>query len=96
MPKTADTHEVLVLRLYVAGDAPNSRLAIANIQAICETHFAAGHKLEIVDLLKHPMRALPDSIVVTPTLMKLHPLPVQRLIGSLSDTNRVAMVLGAR
>lgn len=94
MPKTAPQEPVLVLRLYVAGNAPNSRLAIANVRKICETYFAAGHRLEIVDLLKDPLRALADSIVVTPTLMKLQPLPVQRLIGNLSDTDRVVGALG--
>ena len=96
MPKTAAANRELVLRLYVAGNAPNSLLAIANVKAICEAHFAVGHKLEIVDLLKHPLRALADAIIVTPTLMKLHPLPSQRLIGSLSDTSQVLLALGGK
>lgn len=81
------------LRLYVAGSAPNSVKAIANCRAICDEHFASGHELEIVDLLEHPKRALADGVIVTPTLVKLLPLPVQRVIGSLSDTNQVLLAL---
>ena len=83
----------LALRLYVAGNAPNSLHAIANARAICEQHFASGYDLELVDLLDHPLRALSDGIVVTPTLLRLFPLPVQRIIGSLSDTKQVLMTL---
>jgi circadian clock protein KaiB len=83
----------LLLRLYVAGDAPNSLRAIANVRAICAEHFASGHELEIVDLLEHPRRALADGVVVTPTLIKLFPLPSQRVIGNLSDTNQVLLAL---
>ncbi len=85
--------EALVLRLYVAGNAPNSRPAIANINAICEAHFAAGHKLEIVDLLQEPLRGLADRIIVTPTLLKLHPPPIQRVIGNLSDTAQLLLIM---
>jgi circadian clock protein KaiB len=84
------------LRLYVAGQAPNSVRAVANVRAICDEHFASGHELEIVDLLEHPQRALADGIVVTPTLLKLFPLPVQRLIGNLSDTNQVVLALSSK
>jgi circadian clock protein KaiB len=83
----------LQLRLYVAGNAPNSVAAIANAKAICDAHFASQHKLEIVDMLEHPQRALADGIIVTPTLIKLLPLPVQRMIGNLSDTNRLLLAL---
>jgi circadian clock protein KaiB len=86
----------LVLRLYVAGNAPNSLMAIANARAICDEHFAVGHELEIVDLLEHPRRGLADGIIVTPTLLKLFPLPARRVIGNLSDTNRVLLTLGSK
>src|SRR5688572_23154384 len=86
----------LHLRLYVAGQAPNSVRAIANCRAICDEHFASGHELEIVDLLEHPKRAVADGIIVTPTLLKLLPLPVQRVIGSLSDTSQVLLALSSR
>jgi len=83
----------LQLRLYVAGQAPNSLRAIANVKAICDEHFAAAHDLEIVDLLEHPGRGLADGIIVTPTLLKLLPLPIRRVIGSLSDTEQVRLAL---
>ena len=86
----------LRLRLYIAGSAPNSLRAIANCRAICDEHFASGHELEIVDLLDHPKRALADGIIVTPTLLKLLPLPVERVIGTLSDTNQILIVLSGR
>ena len=85
----------LLLRLYVAGNSPNSLRAIANARAICAEHFASGHGLEIVDLLEHPRRALADRIVVTPTLLRLLPLPVQRVMGDLSDTKDLLLTLGS-
>jgi circadian clock protein KaiB len=86
----------IVLRLYVAGHAPNSLRAIANARTICDEHFAAAHKLEIVDLLENPRRALADGIIVTPTLLKVMPLPVQRVIGNLSDTKQVLQTLAGK
>jgi circadian clock protein KaiB len=83
------------LRLYVAGRAPNSVRAIANARAICAEHFAAGHELEIVDLLEHPRRGLEDGIVVTPTLLRLQPLPARRVVGSLSDTSQLLLALSS-
>jgi circadian clock protein KaiB len=83
----------IVLRLYVAGHAPNSLRAIANARTICDKHFAAAHELEIIDLLDNPRRALADGIIVTPTLLKVMPLPVQRVIGNLSDTEQVLQTL---
>jgi circadian clock protein KaiB len=93
---TSKSEGGLVLRLYVAGHAPNSVRAMANIRAICDEHFASGHDLEIVDLLEHPRRALDDGIIVTPTLLKLSPPPAQRVIGSLSDTSQLLMVLAGQ
>ena len=85
---------VLVLRLYVAGNGPNSLRAISNIRAICDEHFTAAHKLEIVDSLEEPGRALEDGIVVTPTLVRLLPKPGLRVIGDLSDSGQVLTSLG--
>jgi circadian clock protein KaiB len=84
----------LRLRLYIAGNAPNSVRAVANARAICDEHFPSGHELEIVDLLVYPQRALADGIIVTPTLLRLLPLPVQRVIGSLNDRTQVLLALG--
>lgn len=86
----------LRLRLYVAGNSPNSLLATANTRMICDEYFAARHDLEIVDTLEHPARALRDGIVVTPTLLKLSPSPTVRVIGNLSDTGAVLMLLARR
>ena len=93
MAKARTKEATLRLRLYVAGNAPNSLRAIANAKLLCDEHFAARHELEIVDLLKHPKRALADGIIVTPTLLKLSPLPVQRVIGNLSDSKQVLQTL---
>lgn len=84
----------LRLRLYVAGNAPNSLRAVANARAICEEHFASAHDLEIVDLLEEPMRAVADGIIVTPTLLKLFPLPILKVIGTLSARQQVLLALG--
>jgi circadian clock protein KaiB len=95
MTKVRAKEATLQLRLYIAGNAPNSLSAIANAKALCDLHFGSRHELEIVDLLKHPKRALADGIIVTPTLLKLLPLPVQRVIGNLSDTNKVLEALAS-
>ena len=84
------------LRLYVAGNAPNSVSALANAKAICAEYPERPYQLEIVDLLKHPERALADGIIVTPTLLKLWPLPVQRVIGNLSDANELLLAMGRK
>ena len=96
MTKSRTRKSGLRLRLYVAGNAPNSVRAISNLKAICDEHFTNGVALEIVDLLLHPARALADGIIVTPTLLKLSPAPVQRVIGTLNDTNQVRLALAGK
>jgi circadian clock protein KaiB len=86
----------LVLRLYVAGTAPNSVRAIANATAICQDHFAASHELEIVDVQWHAHRALADGVIVTPTLLKLRPAPARRIVGDLSDQAQVLLTLSGK
>lgn len=93
--RPANGKGTLKLRLFIAGNAPNSLKAVANARAICADHFLACHELEIVDLMKDPGRATADGIIVTPTLLKLSP-PVGRVIGSLSDTASVLEVLLTR
>ena len=85
---------VVVLRLYIAGEAPNSMLAIANLEAICREHLSGGHKLEVVDVLKHPLRAMKQGVRVTPTLAKLSPGPIASVFGNLSDKHKVLVALG--
>ena len=87
---------VVVLRLYVAGGAPNSLQAIANLEAICAQHLKNGHKLEIVDVLENPRRAMAEGVLVTPSLTKLSPQPAARVIGNLSDKARVLLALGLK
>jgi len=93
MTKPRATKSGLRLRLYIAGNAPNSVRAMSNLKAICDEYFTNGVTLEVVDLLQHPARAMADGIIVTPTLLKLSPAPVQRVIGSLNDTNQVRLAL---
>ncbi|MHB0963815.1 MAG: circadian clock KaiB family protein [Gemmatimonadaceae bacterium] len=83
----------LKLRLYVAGHAANSVNALSNITALCNEHFPSAHDLEVVDVLEHPQRAMADGVIVTPTLLKLRPEPVQRMVGGLSDATQLLRVL---
>jgi circadian clock protein KaiB len=85
---------VVVMCLYVAGRAPNSIKAIANLEAICRLHLKGGYKLEIVDVCEHPRRALADGVIVTPSLTKVSPGPASNVIGNLSDTSTVLAALG--
>jgi circadian clock protein KaiB len=82
-----------VLRLYVAGSTPLSSRAITNMKAICETYFQGRYDLTVIDLYQHQERAHDDQIVVAPTLIRLSPLPVRRVIGDLSKTARVLAAL---
>jgi circadian clock protein KaiB len=84
----------LVLRLYVAGAAPHSTRALANVRAMCDQHLGERYQLEVVDVLRHPARALDEGILVTPTLVKVAPEPVSTLIGDLSDRMLVLSTLG--
>jgi circadian clock protein KaiB len=87
---------VVVLRLYVAGGAPNSMQAIANLESICAQYLKGGHKLEVVDVLEDPRRAMAEGVLVTPSLTKLSPQPVAQVVGNLSDRKRVLIALGLR
>jgi len=87
---------VVVLRLYVAGGAPNSMQAIANLEAICAEYLKDGHRLEVVDILDNPRRAMAEGVLVTPSLTKLSPLPAAQVVGNLSDKKRVLHALGLK
>lgn len=82
------------LRLFIAGTSSRSQRTIANLRAICAAHLAGGVDLEIVDVYRHPAMAEADQIVAAPTLLKLSPLPVRRIVGDLSDMPRVLRGLG--
>jgi circadian clock protein KaiB len=81
-------------RLYVADRTPNSALATANLTALCRTYLPDRHEIEIVDVLRRPERAMADGIFMTPALVKLAPLPVIRVIGTLSRTQATLQALG--
>lgn len=81
-------------RLYVAGDAPNSVQAQANLIVVCRTHLPDSYEIEVVDVLKEPMVALKDNVLMTPTLLKLSPAPVRRIVGALSQMQTVVDSLG--
>lgn len=84
----------LGLRLYVAGSAPNSMRAHANLLALLDRAGKTDFDLEIVDCFREPQRALRDGVLVTPTLLKLEPAPRASVIGTLSDARQVALTLG--
>lgn len=81
-------------RLYVAGDAPNSARAMANLTALCKELLAGRHEIDVVDVFQNPERALADEIYMTPTLVRLAPTPVRKIVGSLNDTLAVLHALG--
>ena len=83
-----------VFRLYLAGGAPNSVRALANLYAICRKHFPESNRIEVIDVLKEPMRALAEAILVTPTVVKVSPAPELQIIGNLSDEEEVLRALG--
>lgn len=85
---------VVVMRLYIANSAPNSIRAIANLEAICKEHLKENFRLEIIDVLEYPQRALADGILVTPSLNKVSPSPAMKIVGNLSDKSSVLHALG--
>ncbi|MFZ2122686.1 MAG: circadian clock KaiB family protein [Rhodoferax sp.] len=87
-------HAQFKFRLYVAGDALNSAQARANLAALCRAHLAGRYQIDIVDVFKEPKRALADAIFMTPTLVKLAPLPERTIVGTLSQTQTVLQALG--
>ena len=94
--KPAAPMTVVVLRLYVAGGAPNSMQAIANLEAVCAEYLKDGHRLEIVDVIEDPRRAMAEGVLVTPSLVKLSPGPTAHVIGNLSDRKRLLLALGLK
>lgn len=77
------------LRLYVAGQSPRSVRALENLRGVCDTHLAGRYRVKVIDLLVNPSLARGDEIVAVPTLVRKLPEPIRRIIGDLSDTNRV-------
>jgi circadian clock protein KaiB len=81
------------LRLYVAGQSPKSLHALVNLKRLCEKHLAGRYEIEIVDLVANPSLARTDDILAIPTLVRRVPMPLRKIIGDLSDTERVLVGL---
>jgi len=84
------------LRLYVAGQTPKSVLALANLRHICETHLHGRYEIEVIDLMENPQLAQGDQILAVPTLVRRLPEPIKKIIGDLSNTERVLVGLDLR
>jgi circadian clock protein KaiB len=84
------------LRLYVAGQTPKSLVAFANLRKICEQHLAGLYTIEVIDLAKRPELAKQDQVVAIPTLIRNLPEPARKIIGDLSNTERVLIGLEIR
>lgn len=91
--RTRTKPEQWQLRLYVAGQTPKSIAAFANLKRMCEEHLAGRYRIEVVDLLRNPKLASGDQIVAVPTLVRRLPHPVRKIIGDLSNTERVLVGL---
>ena len=93
MSGTDQARGPVVLRLYVAGESPSSRRAVANLEATCTTVFGGRCEVEILDILEHAERALADGVLVTPTLIRITP-PRRTIVGDLSQRAKVLDALG--
>lgn len=89
-------HDGYILRLYVAGQTPKSIAAIANLNKICDQHLPGRYEIEIIDLMKDPVLAVRHQIVAIPTLIRQLPEPLKRIIGDLSNTEKVLVGLDIR
>ncbi len=81
------------LRLYITGMTPNCRKAVENIKTICDTYLLQNYELEIIDMYQEPELAMQNQIIASPTLLRMRPLPVKKLMGNLSDINKVLAAL---
>lgn len=90
------SREEWILKLYVAGQTQNSLTAFANLKKICEDHLEGRYRIEVIDLLKNPQLAKGDQIVAVPTLIRKLPTPVKKIIGNLSNTEKVLVGLDLR
>jgi circadian clock protein KaiB len=88
-----DNEEFWNLRLYVAGQTPKSQPAFANLKKICEEHLKGRCRIEVIDLVKNPKLAQGDQILAIPTLVRKLPEPIRKIIGDLSNTERVLVGL---
>ena len=93
MDQKIETYE---LRLYVAGQTPKSVTALSNLKKYCEEFLKGRYKIEVIDLLKHPQLAEGDQILAIPTLVRKVPVPIRKIIGDLSNKERVLVGLDIR
>lgn len=93
---TRRAHLTYILKLYVTGSSPRAEVAIANLRRICEDDLHGQYSLEIIDVLEHPDVAENDKILATPTLIKQLPPPLRRVIGDLSNKEKVLLGLEVR
>jgi circadian clock protein KaiB len=96
LPSTPSAMKAYSLRLYVAGQTPKSVLALKNLKEICEQHLQSRYDIEIIDLLENPQLARGDQILAVPTLVRRLPEPIKKIIGDLSNTERVLVGLDLR
>jgi len=94
--KKPKKEKIWELRLYVAGQTPKSVLAFANLKKICEEHLAGEYTIEVIDLMENPQLAAGDQIFAIPTLVRKLPQPIKKIIGDLSNTERVLVGLDLR
>jgi len=90
---TAEEDDFWHLRLYVAGQSPKSLRAFANLKDLCEAHLVGHYEIEIIDLVEDPTLAQGDDVLAIPTLVRRLPAPLRKIIGDLSDTDRVLVGL---
>ena len=90
---TSVTNDQWILRLYVAGQTPKALTAFANLQIICEDQLKGKYSIEVIDLLENPQLGVTDQIFALPTLVRKLPVPVRKIIGDLSNTERVLIGL---
>ena len=95
-PPAVQSGESQVLRLYIAGQTPRSIAAFANLKKLCEEHFAGRYRIEVIDLIQNPQLAAGDQILAVPTLVRRLPEPVRKIIGDLSNADRVLVGLDVR
>jgi circadian clock protein KaiB len=88
-----DPDGIYHLRLYVAGQSPKSVRAVENLRQVCEEYLPGRYTIELVDLIQDPQRARSDEIIAVPTLIRKLPEPIRRIIGDLSDTEKVLIGL---
>jgi len=96
LKKAKKANGIIDLRLYVAGQTPRSLAAISNLKQICNEHLAGQYRIEVIDLLKNPTLAQDHQILAIPTLVRQLPTPIRKIIGDLSDTQRVLIGLDIR